>query len=271
MRVSKIIRSEPSPHVAAAAAATPEIELVDLSKRYGRGDDAVQAVTNVTLAVAHNEFVSVLGPSGCGKSTILMMTAGLVKPSGGTIRIKGDEVEGPRRDNGIVFQHSVLLPWRTVLDNVLLPIEMMKEDVKRYVPRAHELLEVAGILDFKNRLPRELSGGMRQRAGICRALIHNPSVLLMDEPFSALDALTRDEMNLELLNIWERDRKTVLFVTHSISEAVFLSDRVAVMSRRPGRIVEEIPILLPRPRHLDVQETPRFTELRARVRRLISN
>jgi NitT/TauT family transport system ATP-binding protein len=245
--------------------------VVGTTKRYGRGDDAVQALAEVTLSVTHNEFVSVLGPSGCGKSTLLMMVAGLVKPSGGTIRIKGQDVEGPRRDNGIVFQHSVLLPWRTVLDNVLLPIEMMKEDVKRYLPRAHELLEAAGILDFKDRLPRELSGGMRQRAGICRALIHDPSVLLMDEPFSALDALTRDEMNLELLNIWERDRKTVVFVTHSISEAVFLSDRVAVMSKRPGRILEEIPIPLPRPRNLDVQETPRFAELRARVRKLITH
>jgi NitT/TauT family transport system ATP-binding protein len=269
MRVSQIIRSEQQE--LAVAALTPEIAVAGVSKRYGRGDDAVQAVAEVTLAVTHNEFVSVLGPSGCGKSTLLMMLAGLVKPSGGTIKIKGEDVAGPRRDNGIVFQHSVLLPWRTVLDNVLLPIEMMKEDVKRYLPRAHELLEVAGIIDFKDRLPRELSGGMRQRAGICRALIHDPSVLLMDEPFSALDALTRDEMNLELLDIWERDRKTVVFVTHSISEAVFLSDRVAVMSRRPGRIIEDIPISLPRPRRIDIQETPRFAEFRARVRRLISH
>jgi NitT/TauT family transport system ATP-binding protein len=267
--VSKTIRSE-LPR-ADAAALPAEIEVVDLSKRYGRGDDAVQAIATVTLSVMHNEFVSVLGPSGCGKSTLLMMMAGLVKPTGGAIRIKGNDIAGPRRDYGIVFQHSVLLPWRTVLDNVLLPIEMMKEDVSRFLPRAHELLEAAGIVDFKDRLPRELSGGMRQRAGICRALIHDPSILLMDEPFSALDALTRDEMNLELLNIWERDRKTVVFVTHSISEAVFLSDRVAVMSKRPGRIIEEIPISLARPRQLDVQETPRFAELRARVRRLITH
>jgi NitT/TauT family transport system ATP-binding protein len=269
MRVSKITRSEPPEP--AAAATIPEIAVVAVSKRYGRGADAVQAVAEVTLSVAHNEFVSVLGPSGCGKSTLLMMLAGLVKPSDGTIRIKDEDVAGPRRDNGIVFQHSVLLPWRTVLDNVLLPIEMMKEDVRHYLPRAHDLLEIAGIIDFKDRLPRELSGGMRQRAGICRALIHDPSVLLMDEPFSALDALTRDEMNLELLDIWERDRKTVVFVTHSISEAVFLSDRIAVMSRRPGRIIEEIPIPLRRPRRIDMQETPRFTELRARVRRLITH
>jgi NitT/TauT family transport system ATP-binding protein len=253
----------------AGAAPPAEIELTGLSKQYGSGGDAIEAVADVSLAVGHNEFVSLLGPSGCGKSTILMMLAGLVKPSGGTIRIKGEAVDGPRRDNGIVFQHAVLLPWRTVLDNVLLPIEMMRENVARYRPRALALLAAAGILDFKDRLPRELSGGMRQRAGICRALVHEPSVLLMDEPFSALDALTRDQMNLELLDIWERDRKTVLFVTHSISEAVFLSDRVAVMSKRPGRILEEVAIPLPRPRRLEVQETPAFGQLRAQVRRLI--
>jgi NitT/TauT family transport system ATP-binding protein len=267
--VSKSIRSEP--RLPASAPPAPELEVVGLSKRYGRGNDAVQAIAEVNLSITPNEFVSVLGPSGCGKSTLLMMLAGLVTPSSGTIRIRGQDIKGPCRENGIVFQHSVLLPWRTVLDNVLLPIEMMKENVEVYLPRAHELLKTAGIIDFKDRLPRELSGGMRQRAGICRALIHDPSVLLMDEPFSALDALTRDEMNLELLNIWDRDRKTVVFVTHSISEAVFLSDRVAVMSKRPGRIIEEIVIPLSRPRQLDIQETLRFTELRARVRRLISN
>lgn len=245
--------------------------MAGVSKRYGRGIDAVQAIEDASLRVAHNEFVSVLGPSGCGKSTLLMMIAGLVEPSSGRITLGGMPVLGPRRENGIVFQHSVLLPWRTVLDNVLLPIEMMREDVRQYRDRALQLLELAGIIDFKDRLPRELSGGMRQRAGICRALIHDPDVLLMDEPFSALDALTRDEMNIELLRIWERDRKTVVFITHSISEAVFLSDRVAVMSQRPSRIVEEIPIPLARPRTLDVQETPRFAELRARVRRLITH
>jgi NitT/TauT family transport system ATP-binding protein len=267
--VSKIIASELRP--SSSALPTPEIELVALSKQYGRGKDAIAAVAEVNLSIGSNEFVSLLGPSGCGKSTLLMMLAGLVRPSSGTVRIEGKEVDGPRRDNGIVFQHSVLLPWRTVLDNVLLPIEMMQEDVKLYLPRALALLDTAGIVDFKDRLPRELSGGMRQRAGICRALIHDPSVLLMDEPFSALDALTRDEMNLELLKIWDRDRKTVVFVTHSISEAVFLSDRVAVMSKRPGRIVADIAIPLARPRQLEVQDTPACNELRAGLRRLITN
>jgi NitT/TauT family transport system ATP-binding protein len=259
----------------AAAADTstpsPEIDLVGVSKCYGSGADAVAALERIDLSVAHNEFVSVLGPSGCGKSTLMLMVAGLLVPSTGTIRLQGRPVDGPRRTNGIVFQNPVLLPWRTVLDNVLLPIELMGENVRAYRDRALELLEVAGIIDFVDRLPHELSGGMRQRAGICRALIQDPTMLLMDEPFSALDAMTRDEMNLELLRVWERDRKTVIFITHSISEAVFLSDRVVVMSRRPARIIEDVPIALPRPRPIEVQDTPQFNELRASIRSLIQH
>lgn len=233
----------------------PEVEVAEVSKSYGRGRDAVQAIGNVSIGVGHNEFVSILGPSGCGKSTLLLMIAGLVQPSAGAISIQGRKVAGPRRTNGIVFQNPVLLPWRTIFDNVLLPIELMGESVAAYRDHAFELLETAGIADFADRLPHELSGGMRQRAGICRALIHKPMLLLMDEPFSALDAMTRDDMNLELLRIWERDRKTVVFVTHSISEAIFLSDRVIVMSRRPACVVEDVAILLPRPRSIELQET----------------
>jgi NitT/TauT family transport system ATP-binding protein len=259
----------------AAAAITsppsPEIDLVGVSKCYGVGADAVPALERIDLSIAHNEFVSVLGPSGCGKSTLMLMVAGLLVPSTGTIRLQGRPVEGPRRTNGIVFQNPVLLPWRTVLDNVLLPIELMGENVRTYRDRALELLEVAGIIDFADRLPHELSGGMRQRAGICRALIQDPTMLLMDEPFSALDAMTRDEMNLELLRVWERDRKTVIFITHSISEAVFLSDRVVVMSRRPARIIEDVPIALPRPRPIEVQDTPQFSALRASIRSMIQH
>jgi NitT/TauT family transport system ATP-binding protein len=249
----------------------PEVELVAVSKAYGRGADAVRAVDAVSLNIRHNEFVSVLGPSGCGKSTLMLMVAGLIAPSDGTISIQGRNVDGPRRTNGVVFQTAVLLPWRTVLDNVLLPIELMGENVRAYRQRAVELLEIAGIADFAERLPRELSGGMRQRAGICRALIQDPTLLLMDEPFSALDAMTRDDMNLELLRIWEKDRKTVIFVTHSISEAVFLSDRVVVMSQRPARVLEDIPIPLPRPRAIELQETAPFNQLRARIRGLIQH
>jgi NitT/TauT family transport system ATP-binding protein len=259
---------------AASVAATtlgPEIDLVGVSKSYGAGADAVHAVKAIDLSIAPNEFVSVLGPSGCGKSTLMLMVAGLLSPSSGTINLQGRLVDGPRRTNGIVFQNAVLLPWRTVLDNVLLPIDLMGEDVDAYRDRALELLDVVGIADFSERLPHELSGGMRQRAGICRALIQDPAVLLMDEPFSALDAMTRDEMNLELLRVWEKDRKTVIFITHSISEAVFLSDRVVVMSKRPARIVDDITIPLPRPRTVELQESAQFNGLRARIRGLIQH
>lgn len=249
----------------------PEIDVAAVSKSYGRDRDIVHAIGQVSMGIRHNEFVSILGPSGCGKSTLLLMIAGLVAPSGGTISIQGRRVEGPRRSNGIVFQNAILLPWRTILDNVLLPIELMGERVSAYRDYALELLETTGIADFADRLPHELSGGMRQRAGICRALVHRPMLLLMDEPFSALDAMTRDEMNLELLRIWDRDRKTVVFVTHSVSEAIFLSDRVIVMSRRPAEVIEDVVIRLPRPRAIEVQETQQFTHLRAHVRSLIQH
>jgi NitT/TauT family transport system ATP-binding protein len=247
----------------------PEIDLAGVSKSFGRGRNTVHAVDDVSLSVGHNEFVSVLGPSGCGKSTLMLLIAGLAKASSGAISLNGRPVTGPRRTNGIVFQNPVLLPWRTVLDNVLLPIDLMGERPDAYIDHAYELLEMAGIADYANRLPHELSGGMRQRAGICRALIQNPTLLLMDEPFSALDAMTRDDMNLELLRLWERDRKTVIFITHSISEAIFLSDRVVVMSKRPARVIEDIAISLPRPRSVEMQESAQFTQLRARIRKLI--
>ena len=249
----------------------PEVDLAGVSKTYGRRSDRIQAVEAVDLTIHQKEFVSILGPSGCGKSTLMLMIAGLVKPSSGAISIQGRNVAGPMRSNGIVFQNPVLLPWRTILDNVLLPIELMGEDVKDYEDHAFELLDIAGIAEFADRLPDELSGGMRQRAGICRALVHYPSLLLMDEPFSALDAMTRDDMNLELLRIWERDRKTVVFITHSISEAIFLSDRVVVMSRRPARIVADIEVPLSRPRTMEQQEAPEFANLKARIRKLIEH
>jgi NitT/TauT family transport system ATP-binding protein len=249
----------------------PEIKLAAVSKSYGVGRDAVMAVEQIDLEIGHNQFVSLLGPSGCGKSTLMLMIAGLVKPGSGTIFIKDRAIDGPLRTNGIAFQNPVLLPWRTVLDNVLLPVELMGENVNKYRSHAHELLETVGIADFTDRLPHELSGGMRQRAGICQALIQHPTLLLMDEPFSALDAITRDEMNMELLRIWERDRKTVVFITHSISEAIFLSDRIIVISKRPARVVEDIVISLPRPRTIEMQETTQFAELRGRVRKLIEH
>lgn len=218
----------------------------------------LEAIRNVSLNVVANEFVSVLGPSGCGKSTLLLMIAGLIEPSAGKISLNSLPVIGPRPEIGVVFQQPVLLPWRTVLGNVLFPIELLKRPRASYRRRAMELLAMAKIDDFANHLPRQLSGGMRQRVAICRALIHDPSILLLDEPFSALDAITRDEMGVELLRIWQANRKTVIFVTHSIREAAFLSDRVVVMGRRPATIIAEIKIDLPRPREIAIMESEPF-------------
>jgi NitT/TauT family transport system ATP-binding protein len=229
----------------------------------------LEVIRNVSLNVAANEFVSILGPSGCGKSTLLMMVAGLIERTGGDILINGEPVTGPRREVGVVFQQPVLLPWRTVLDNVLLPIELLKLPRKKYRQRAMDLLTMAKIGEFADRLPRQLSGGMRQRASICCALIHDPGILLMDEPFSALDAITRDEMGVELLRIWQVNRKTVVFVTHSIREAAFLSDRVLVMGQRPAIILEEVAIDLPRPRQISMMEDERFNQYVRRLRKSI--
>jgi NitT/TauT family transport system ATP-binding protein len=229
----------------------------------------LEAIRNISLDIADGEFVSVAGPSGCGKSTMLMMIAGLTAPSSGEIIINGRLVTGPRPDVGVVFQNPVLLPWRTVLDNVLFPIELLKLSRAKYRARALELLKMTKLEEFANALPRALSGGMRQRVAICRALIHDPSTLLMDEPFSALDAITRDEMAVELLRIWQDNRKTVVFVTHSIREAAFLSDRVLVMGRRPATIIEEVHIDLKRPRDIAMTEEEGFNSYVRRLRKCI--
>jgi NitT/TauT family transport system ATP-binding protein len=226
-----------------------------VGKTYAGG---VEAIREARFRVAPGEFLSLLGPSGCGKSTLLMMIAGLLAPSRGSIRVDGAKVQGPRRDVGIVFQSPVLLPWRTVLDNVLLPVEMLRLRRTDYERRARDLLSMAKVDDFATKLPHELSGGMKQRVAICRALVHDPALLLMDEPFNALDALTRDQMGLELLRIWDVHKKTVVFVTHSIREAVFLSDRVLVMTPRPATIGFETDVKLPRPRTMDMQEADEF-------------
>jgi NitT/TauT family transport system ATP-binding protein len=208
----------------------------------------VEALDGIDLAVAANEFVVIVGPSGCGKSTLLKLIVGLLRPTRGSVHYRGAPVTDTIQEVGMVYQSPVLLPWRSVLSNVLLPIEILRRDVPAYTVEAHKLLAMAGLAAFARKTPRELSGGMQQRAALCRALITDPPLLLMDEPFAALDALTRDEMGQELLRLWEERRKTVVFVTHSIPEAVLLGDRVIVMSPRPGRIVREIPIGLPRPR-----------------------
>ena len=242
------------------------VTLAGVGKTYASG---VEAVRDVGFRVAQGEFLTLLGPSGCGKSTVLMMIAGLREPSRGAIAVDGAPVRGPRPDVGIVFQSPVLLPWRTVLGNVMLPIEMLRRPQRHWQARAGDLLAMAGLSDFAARLPHELSGGMKQRVSISRALVHDPSLLLMDEPFSALDALTRDQMGLELLRIWELHRKTVIFVTHSIREAVFLSDRVLVMSPRPATIAVEIDVKLARPRTMEMQESDEFNRYVGVLRRAI--
>jgi NitT/TauT family transport system ATP-binding protein len=240
--------------------ALPYINVDRVSKVYG-GRGGVEAVSNVSFAVEAGRFVSILGPSGCGKSTLLMMLAGLEPMSGGTIEIGGAPVAGPRTDVGMIFQDATLLPWLTVLQNVLFPIRILKRDPAAYRDRALQLLEMVGLADFAHHKPSQLSGGMRQRAAICRAFIHDPHLLLMDEPFSALDAITRDEMNVALHDIWQRYHKTGIFITHSIREAVFLSDRVLVMTRRPSTVVCDIAIPFERPRHLSIGETPEFNRI----------
>jgi NitT/TauT family transport system ATP-binding protein len=220
--------------------------------------------------VTARQFISILGPSGCGKSTLLMMLAGLEPISSGAIEIAGDAVRTPRRDVGIIFQDPTLLPWKTALDNVLFPIEIFGLPVHRYQGRAESLLEMVGLAEARRRRPRQLSGGMRQRVAICRALVHDPKLLLMDEPFSALDAITRDELNVTLLEIWERQHQTALFVTHSIREAVFLSDRVVVLGRRPGQVVADVTVPFGRPRDLDIGETLPFNEICAELRHAVA-
>jgi len=241
------------------------VRIAAVKKAFGE----VEAIRQLSFDVADGEFLSLLGPSGCGKSTLLMMIAGLIDPSAGEIRIKDAKVAGPRREVGVVFQSPVLLPWRTVLQNVLFPIELLKLPRRQYEPRAMDLLRMAKIDEFSGLLPRQLSGGMRQRVAICRALVHDPSILLMDEPFSALDAITRDEMAVELQHIWQANRKTVIFVTHSIREAAFLSDRVLVMARRPATIIDELPIDLPRPRAIAMTEDEAFNRLVRHLRNAI--
>jgi len=241
------------------------VSIAALKKTFGD----LEAIRHLSFDVGDGEFLSVLGPSGCGKSTLLMMVAGLIDPTAGEIRIQGAKVTGPRREIGVVFQSPVLLPWRTVLQNVLFPIELLKLPRPHYRRRAMELLRMAKIDEFADVLPRQLSGGMRQRVAICRALVHDPNILLMDEPFSALDAITRDEMAVELQRIWQANRKTVIFVTHSIREAAFLSDRVLVMGRRPATIIDELEIELPRPRPIAVTEDETFNRLVRHLRKAI--
>ena len=242
------------------------IAVRQLGKTYETSRGAVAALEDIDFTVAEGEFVAVLGPSGCGKSTLLKILAGLLPSTRGEARLRGMPITGPRRDIGVVFQSSVLFPWRSVLENVLLPVDVQRLGRERNVGRALELLTLVGLDGFEHRYPWELSGGMQQRVAITRGLIHDPAMLLMDEPFGALDAMTRESMNLELQRIWLEKRKTVLFITHSIAEAVFLADRVLVMTPRPGRILDAIAIEMPRPRSLDVMATAAFGDHVRRIR-----
>jgi NitT/TauT family transport system ATP-binding protein len=243
------------------------IDYENLHKVYNSGKDKVLALEEVSFSVAEAEFVTVVGRSGCGKSTLLKITAGLLSSTAGSVRVAGAPVLGPLTNIGIVFQSPVLLAWRRALDNVLLQIESRKLNVEHYREKALQLLELSGLKGFEYKYPNELSGGMQQRVSISRALIHDPPLLLMDEPFGALDAITRDEMNIELLRIWHEAKKTVLFITHSIPEAVFLGDRVVVMTPRPGKVAEIVNIDLPRPRTTTIRDETQFTSYVKQIRK----
>ncbi|HEY7245197.1 MAG TPA: ABC transporter ATP-binding protein [Xanthobacteraceae bacterium] len=247
------------------------ISVEGVAKRYDTRSGSVDALKPVSFEVEENEFVSIVGPSGCGKSTLLMIVSGLLPASAGSVRIKSSKVLGPYTGLGFVFQQDVLLEWRTVLQNVMLQAQVRRLDRQRSLMRAKQLLRLVGLEEFEDKYPYELSGGMRQRAAICRALLHEPDLLLMDEPFGALDAIARDQLNEDLLRYRREAHKTIMFVTHSIPEAVFLSDRVLVMSPRPGCIEEIIAIDLPHPRHLTVRETPKFAELVGRIIRIFES
>lgn len=251
-------------------ASTPAISINGVSKTYHTRDGELSAIDRIDVRIERGSFVAILGPSGCGKSTLLKMLAGLERISGGSIDLLGRQVLGPRRDVGIAFQSPVLFPWRTVLDNVLLPSEVQGSDRAAAHVAARELLRLVGLADFEKKYPWELSGGMQQRVAIARSLVNDPPVLLMDEPFGALDAMTRDQMNLELQRIWLKTRNTVVLITHSIPEAVFLADRVLVMSGRPGRIIDDIKIDSPRPRSMELLGSPEFGAHVTRIRKLFN-
>lgn len=259
-----------APNESARSPAESMISLEGVTKRFiTRAGDSVLALDKVALDIGRDQFVTLVGPSGCGKSTLLKIVSGIIPPTEGRVRLGGEVLERPSRKIGMVFQRPVLLPWRSVLDNVLFPIEMLGWPVARYREEALRLIQLVGLQGFEKALPNELSGGMQQRVSICRALIYDPQVLMMDEPFGALDAMTREDLSVELLRIWTERKKTVLFVTHSINESVLLADRVIIMTARPGRVVMDLPVDLPRPRTLETERTPEFQNLVHTVRTAI--
>jgi NitT/TauT family transport system ATP-binding protein len=243
----------------------------DVGKRFGDSADGVTAITNISLDIAEGEFVSLLGPSGCGKSTFLRCLAGLEQTTSGSLSIDGKEVDGPPERLGMAFQRDALLDWMNVLDNVLLPADFSGARKSDFEQRARDLLKMAGLTAFAQAYPRTLSGGMRQRVAMCRSLLLEPRLLLMDEPFGALDALTRDQLNVDLHRLWQQQHMTVVFVTHSISEAIFLSSRIVVFSPRPGKVIEDIRIELPGERKLAIRETEPFGRYARHVRGLFES
>jgi NitT/TauT family transport system ATP-binding protein len=255
---------------AETAAAREVIAVRRMSKRYGSHADAILALDDIDFAVPDREFLSIVGPSGCGKSTLLKILAGLIPATEGEALLNGTPIDGPRRDIGVVFQSPVLFPWRSVLGNVLLPADIQRLGREEMSKRAYDLLKLVGLDGFERRYPWELSGGMQQRVALVRALIHDPALLLMDEPFGALDAMTRESMNVELQRIWMERRKTVVFITHSTAEAVFLGDRVLVMTPRPGKVGDLFSVDLPRPRSLDVMNTEKFGGYVRRIRGVLN-
>jgi NitT/TauT family transport system ATP-binding protein len=248
----------------------PYNRLHNVGKRYGTKSGVIEACADINLDIKESEFVAIVGPSGCGKTTILKMVAGLAPYTSGTITIGGKKVDCPQTDVGIVFQEAIMLDWRDVLANVMLQIDIRKMDRAKYEPVARDLLKATGLEGFEKKRPYELSGGMRQRVSICRALVHGPTMLMMDEPFGALDALTREQISMDIQRLWMETRKTALHITHSIPEAVLLADRVVVMGPRPGRIVEILEIDLPRPRRLD-RLPERFHEYSTHIRNIFKS
>lgn len=244
----------------------PAVQVEEVSKTYRARRKTVRALLPTSFSINSGEFVALVGPSGCGKSTLLMMIAGLRGQTSGKILVDGKPVESPLTDIGIVFQRDLLMEWHRILDNILMQAVFRGIPKEKLRPRARELLEMVGLKNVEDRYPHELSGGMRQRVAICRALVNDPPLLLMDEPFGALDALTREQMTLDIQDIWSGTGKTVLFVTHSISEAVFLADRVLVFGPNPGRVVEDIRIDLPRPRNLSMRGEREFSDYTRKIR-----
>ena len=249
----------------------PSLQFSGLSMEYSlQAGKKLLALSDIDIAIERGEFVSLLGPSGCGKSTLLKIASSVQRPTAGQVRLNGIPLTGPTPEIGMVFQKPILLPWRNVIENVLLPIEMMGKRVSQHRQAALDLLDLVGLAGFEQSMPHQLSGGMQQRVAICRGLIYEPAVMLMDEPFAALDAITREELGMELLRIWSEHQKSVLFVTHSIQEGILLADRVVVMSPRPGRVAANIKIELPRPRNFDMVSTPAYGQYAATIRQLIS-